>query len=214
MAKDQSNWLIGTLNVHTNVETAERLGRGLVKITRKRGSTVVVGILTASPVEYCHIKPFLDATPRPIMIINIPTRALWLGEVIEELEAEGIAFGQMYDLYRALEQQDDLAKYQRPEFYYVERIFDQHRNVLSRRRISDRAYRLSRHKGDDVTIALTQEYEVTADAVRTAYTDHAPLDVLLKTNPYGRISQQARDVAKKLNIAVVDEEAIHTVLSS
>lgn len=148
------------------------------------------------------------------MIINIPTRALWTGEALERLAAEGIAFGKMYDLYRGLNQDDDLSSYQNPEYYFVERIIDQHRNVISRERRSDRVYRVVRRVGSELVIALSQDYEVTADVVRTLYADHAPLDVLLKTNPYGNISKQAREAADKLGVRVVEEEELHEVLAA
>ena len=60
---------------------------------------------------------------------------------------------------------------------------------------------------------MTQVYEITADVVRTAYADHAPFHVLLKTNPYGRISVQGREVSEKLGIRVIDEEGLHRVLA-
>jgi hypothetical protein len=147
------------------------------------------------------------------MIVNIPTRASWTGEAIDKLEAEGIAFGKMYDLFRGLRRDDDLSAYRNPEFYFVERMIDQHRNVALRERLSDRVYRISRYVGPDLVIALSQDYEVTADVVRTARTDHAPFDVLFKTNPYGRISSQGREAADKLGIRVVDAEGFHQVLA-
>lgn len=212
MAKDQSRWLVGVLPQHANVARAERIGRGLVKVERKRMSSVVVGILSANPVTCADLEPLITGVPRPAIIVNIPTRASWSGDAIDKLEAEGIAFGKMYDLYRGLGE-NDLSAYQNPEYYFVERIIDQHRNVVLRKRLSDRVYRISRRVGPELVIAMTQAYEVTADVVRTAYADHAPFDVLLKTNPYGRISVQGREVSEKLGVRVVDEEQLHQVLA-
>jgi hypothetical protein len=212
MAKDQSRWLVGVLPQHTEVARAERIGRGLVKVDRKSMSSVVVAILSANPVTCADLEPLIAGVPRPAIIVNIPTRASGSGDAIDRLEAEGIAFGKMYDLYRGLHY-NDLSGYQNPEYYFVERIIDQHRNVVLRKRLSDRVYRIFRRVGPELVIAMTQAYEVTADVVRTAYADHAPFDVLLKTNPYGRISVQAREVSEKLGIRVVEEEELHEVLA-
>jgi hypothetical protein len=92
-------------------------------------------------------------------------------------------------------------------------MIDRHRNVALRRRLSDRVYHVTRYSGPDLVIALSQAYEVTADVVRTSYADHAPFDILLKTNPYGGISIQGREVAKKLSIRVVNEEGLYQVLA-
>ncbi len=212
MAKDQSRWLVGVLPRHTEVAQAERIGRSLVKIERNGKSSVVVGILSANPVTCADLEPLIAAVPRPAMIVNIPTRASWSGDAIEKLEAEGIAFGKMYDLFRGLHE-NNLSAYQNPEYHFVERIIDQHRNVASRKRISDRVYRIVRHIGPDVVIAMTQAYEVTLNEVRTAYADHAPFDVLLKTNPYGRISVSGREVLEKLGVRVAEEDELYGILA-
>ena len=99
-----------------------------------------------------------------------------------------------------------------PEYYFVERIIDQHRNVVCESAFPTASINL-RLVGPELVIAMTQAYEVTADVVRTAYAEHAPFDVLLKTNPYGRISVQGREVSEKLGIRIVDEEEIHEVLA-
>jgi hypothetical protein len=213
VAKDSSHWLIGVLPQHRAVARAERIGRGVVMVERKDMSPTVVGILSANPVTCADLEPLLAGEPRPAMFVNIPTRASWTGEAIDNLEAEGIAFGKMYDLYRGLGRDDDLSAYRNPEFYFVERMIDQHRNVALRERLSDRVYRISRHVGPGLVIALSQDYEVTADVVRTAYADHVPFDVLFKTNPYGRISTQGREAADKLGIQVVDAEGLHQILA-
>lgn len=212
MAKDQSRWLVGVLPQHHDVIRAQRIGRGLVMVERKKMSSVVVGILSANPVTCADLEVFITGAPKPAMIVNIPTRAVWSGDAIGKLEAAGIAFGKMYDLYRGLTERD-LSAYQNPEYYYVERIIDQHRNVYQRTRISDRAYQVSRRVGPTLVIAMTQAYEVTADVVRTAFADHAPFDVLLKTNPYGRISEQGEEVATRLGVRVIDEEGLDEVLA-
>jgi hypothetical protein len=106
MAKDQSRWLVGVLPQHEEVARAERIGRGMVMIERKRMPPALVGILSANPVTCTDLEPFFACQPRPAMIVNIPTRAKWAGDAIDKLEAERIAFGQMYDLYRGLRDND------------------------------------------------------------------------------------------------------------
>ncbi|TMJ18009.1 MAG: hypothetical protein E6G93_13190, partial [Alphaproteobacteria bacterium] len=144
MGKDQSHWLIGALRQHTRVARAERISRSLVMVERKDLPPAIVGILSANPVTCADLEPLLSGEPQPAMIVNIPTRASWTGEALEKLAAEGIAFGKMYDLYRGLNQDDNLSNYQNPEYYFVERIIDQHRTVALQERRSDRVFRITR----------------------------------------------------------------------
>jgi len=213
MPRDQSKWLVGVLPQHTSVSRAERIGRGLVLVERKDLPPAIVGIISANPVTRADLEAPLAAQPQPDFILNIPNDASWTGEAIIELEAEGVAFGKMYDLYRALRMNDDLSTYRNPEFDFVERIMTQHRNVVELARLSDRVYRVTRYVGEDLVVALSKDYEVTADAVRTAYARYAPFDVLFKTNPYGRISSQGREAADKLGVRVVDANELHSVLA-
>lgn len=119
----------------------------------------------------------------------------------------------MYDLYRGLNFEDDLSAYRNPSLSFIERMFRQHRNVVRLERVFDQVYRLHRAKGDPVVVALTDAYEVTADAVRTAYETLSPFQVLLKNTPYGSISSQGKAAAAELGIEVCDQCSIFSRLS-
>lgn len=212
MGKDQAQWLAATLPQHQEVARAEREARGLVLIERKSKPAARVGVLSVDKVTPADVEPFLPEAVRPAMIVAIPTRALWTRDAISAVESEGVAWGKMYDLYRALNQEDDLALYTNPERQFVDRMLDQHRNVAAWERISDRAYRVFRAVGSDLIIAMSQEYELTADAVRDAYARLAPFDILLKTNPYGRTSAQGRAAAAKLEIGIADSDSLYDML--
>lgn len=212
MGKDQAKWLAATLPQHHEVARAEREGRGLVLIERKSKSAARVGVLSVDKVMPADVEPLLHGPHRPAMIVAIPTRALWTGDAINAVEAEGVAWGKMYDLYRALNQEDDLALYTNPERQFVDRMLSQHPNVAVWERISDRSYRVIRIVGRDQIVAMSQEYELTADAVRDAYTRLAPFDILLKSNPYGRISAQGLSAAAKLAIRIADSDGLYDML--
>jgi hypothetical protein len=92
-------------------------------------------------------------------------------------------------------------------------MLGQHSNVAFVTRLSDRAYRVHRVRGNDVVVALSQEYEMTADAVRTAFEHHKPFDVLFKTNPYGRISSQGQAAAETLGIEVLNAHGLWEYLT-
>jgi hypothetical protein len=214
MAKDHANWLIGVLPQHEQVAQVERLGMGLVRIARRKAPPAIVGVISASPVQIADYEALLAGDPRPQFILNIPKAALWEGKAIDNLEAQGVAWGKMYDLYRGLNGEDDLSDYRNPSLSFIERLFHQHRNVVGVERVSDQVYRLHRMQGDPVVVALTDAYEVTADAVRAAYGALAPFNVLLKNTPYGRISQLGQAVAAELGVQVCDQSSIFARLAA
>jgi hypothetical protein len=212
MAKDLSNWLVEVLPKHDEVASASRVGRGLVRIEREKRPPAIVAVISADPVTLGDLAPIWGMNPHPEFVLNIPNDAGWTGEAIMELESKGLAYGKMYDLYRGLNQDDNLSQYKNPEIYFVERIFNQHWNVFVLERVSDRKYRVIRRNGDDLVVALSDAYEVTADVVRTAHTKQAPFDMLFRTNPYSRVAPRALDVAYNLGISVVNAAELHKVL--
>lgn len=214
MAKDHLNWLISILPKHEEVAQIERIGPGLVRINRRKAPPAIVGVISANPVQIADYEALLAGDPRPHFILNIPKAAPWQGEAIDNLETQGVAWGKMYDLYRGLNSEDELSDYRNPGLSFIERLFHQHKNVLSVERVSDQVYRLHRRQGDPVVVALTDSYEITADAVRTAYGALAPFDVLLKNTPYGRISKLGQAAAAELGVQVCDQSSIFACLAA
>ncbi|CAO4181364.1 hypothetical protein [Methylorubrum extorquens] len=208
MAKDHANWLISSLQRHSEVTEAIRILPDIVRVDRRRAPSAIIGVISANPVQSSDYAALIAAVPQPVFILNIPKLALWTGESIAELKAKNIAWGKMYDLYRALNSEDDLSDYRNPSLSFVERYFRQHQNVIDIERIYDQVYRLHRGKGEPLLVALTDAYEVTADTVRTAYDLLAPFDILLKNTPYGRISSQGSAAAKGLGVEVCDQSSI------
>lgn len=214
MSKDHTPWLIGSLQTHEQVASAVRIERNVVQIDRKAAPSAIVGVISAKLVEVGDYTQLLSANPRPQFILNIPNLAMWTGQAINDLESEGVAWGKMYDLYRALNKEDDVSVYRNPSLSFIERLFRQHNNIIAVERLFDQVYQLHRKSGDSIVVALTDAYEVTADAVRTAYDTLAPFDVLLKKTPYGRVSQLGRDVAGQLGVEICDQSSIFGRLAS
>jgi hypothetical protein len=69
-------------------------------------------------------------------------------------------------------------------------------------RIYDRVFRISRRKLGDVTVALVNEYELTAEHVRSTREIYGAFDAILKTNPNGRTTDAARAAADDLGIGI------------
>ncbi|MCA3351302.1 MAG: hypothetical protein INF97_11955 [Roseomonas sp.] len=214
MSKDHSFWLIGSLQQHEKVARVVRLARDVIQIDRKEAPPAIVGVISTKRVEITDYTQLLSTEPRTQFILSIPNVALWTGRAINDLEFKGVAWGKMYDLYRALNNEANVSFYRNPSLTFIERLFNQHNNIVRVERLFDHVFRLHRKTGDSIVVALTDAYEVTADAVRTAYDTLAPFDVLLKNTPYGRVSQLGREVADQLGVEICDQSSIFGRLAS
>ncbi|WDR00929.1 hypothetical protein PSC71_09400 [Devosia sp. J2-20] len=214
MIKNESEWLLSSLLDHREVSSVTRVNEFLVAIDRKTMPRCIVAAISGKRVTETDLEPLLSSGVRPEIIVSVPKQLVWEGAAIKRLESAGVAFGRMYDLYRAINYDADVSEYINPELFYVSRLFAQHPNVFESEALTDRLYVLRLFRGPEILVALSDDYEVTADVVRTASDRHGHFHVLLKNNPYGRISRQGSEAASKLGIKVLDQEDFFQVLHS
>ena len=67
----------------------------------------------------------------------------------------------------------------------MERGLRQHTRVRILERVHDRKYIIGRYGLDDVVVVLANEYELTADHIRTARDRYGPFTDILITNSNG-----------------------------
>ena len=101
------------------------------------------------------------------IIANVPKESYWTGEALRLAHDNNIATGAYGDLLRVIGLQDVRA-FQPKETEFVERGLRQHNRISSFERMHDRLYRVSRNGLPDLTVAMLNEYELTADHLRTA----------------------------------------------
>ena len=174
----------------------------MVEVERKERASFLLGVTSVRLVTYEIVGPFLLGNRRPRFVVNIPKEAVWTGGAIKPLQASSIAFGGMGDLQRAV-RENDPGDYVFKEYAYVERRLQQHRLVTNIERLYDRVWRVRRGPGSTLDVAISNEYDLTADEVRTAYDRHAPFDILFHTNTMGRITTEAHAAAQELGIDLV-----------
>jgi hypothetical protein len=130
-------------------------------------------------------------------IANIPKESFWTGKAIAFASSHSVAFGGMGDLVLAIAL-PDVSVYVKKEFDFVERVLRQHTKVHGLKRVHDRKYVVERHKLSDVSVVLLNEYELTADQVRTARDRYGIFTTILVTNPNARVTSLARQAAESI----------------
>lgn len=190
------------LSRHTDVSRAEPLDDRVVEVHRKRDPSFIVGVVSVTLVERATIEELVDDN-RVEFICNIPREAAWTGEAIALIRQRRIAFGGIRDLFAATSRKGPVRDFVRSEFEFIERIFDQHSAVARVERVYDRVYRLHRLALPAVTVALINEYDLTADHIRTAWQRYGPFTDVLANNPNCRYTAEATEAAKQLKVKLL-----------
>jgi hypothetical protein len=178
-------------------EEAEILTDKTLRISRGRWPTFDAGILSLKLVSDQDIEEFLGRSLS--IVINVPKDGIWSGGAIDRLADEGIAFGGVGDLMSA-SNDEDVAGYVNSEFRFVGRGIEQHSRVARVERLADRVFKVHRKGAAPVMVLTLNEYDLTGDHIRAGKQRYESFDVVLKSNPNGRITKGAYEVADQLSV--------------
>lgn len=67
----------------------------------------------------------------------------------------------------------------------------------------DRLYRISRNGLPDLTVVMPNEYELTADHLRTARDRYGQFSVAVITDPNGRATSSAEEAAHTMGVEIL-----------
>jgi hypothetical protein len=177
-------------------------GPQTLRILRNGYEPFTAGIISSTRVTPDVLQPLLD-TDRSIEIVaNVPRESVWTGAAISFATARRVAFGAISDLMRAVSW-EDVREYVRPEYSFVERGLSQHHRVTTFDREFDRVYIVHRNGLPSLRFVMLNEYELTADHVRTACDRYGNFDVILLNNPNGRPTETAKEVADGIGVKIL-----------
>jgi len=179
-------WVAQKLRKNAGVEAVDLLATQVLRIVRKNHQPFLVGTIASPRVEPSTIDHLLNGLFLIEIIANIPPESFWTGDAIAFASRHSAAFGGMGDLLSAIEL-PDVSRYVKKEFAFVERGLHQHRKVSDVERVHDRMYVVKRQELCDVTVVLLNEYELTADIVRTARDRYGVFTAIVLTNPSARV---------------------------
>lgn len=195
------SWVADKIKAADDVQQTEIVEPQILKVKRQYDS-FMLGTIALERVDGAAVRTLTEKCQILSFIVNIPKDSFWTGDAIDLVLQYSIAFGGMSDLYRALSRATDVRQYINPEFSFVERALKQHKIIKNMKRIHDRKYVLKRKKLRNFTIVLINEYDLTKDHVREARDRYGVFDAVLITNPNGRMTAQAKETAKSMNIGI------------
>jgi hypothetical protein len=187
----------------SEVREAAVIGPNTLRITRKKYGPFVAGIISVPIVTAESLQPLLDADSEIEIVVNVPKESLWTGTAIAAAAAQGVAFGGISDLMSAVSRNaENVREYTRREYEFVERGLNQHDRVSELEREFDRVYLVHRYHLPPLRFVMLNEYELTADHVRTAQSRYGTFDAVLVNNPNGNPTSGALEVAEDMGIGI------------
>lgn len=183
------------------VRSVDLLSRNLIQVNRAMDS-VLVATLAVSPVRVADVQWALGQQAGIRFVANISSAAKLSGDAIKYAKNQGAALGGFGDLGHALKLPNP-GTYVDKETSFREQGLRQHDRVKAFHRLDDNRYTIERHGHPPVTVVFLYDYDLSADAVRTATSEYGPFQAVIKMNPNGNISTHAYQAAQHKGIRVL-----------
>ena len=196
------DWAVQQLAKHTEIYSAVPHGDFFVAIERKKYEPFSCAILNERRVEEQTVEWMLSLGIETQFITNMPKKGVWTGPAISVVREYDLGWGGFGDLMSAINH-EDVRGFQKKEFSFVERGLSQHDRVSHYERIFDRVFDVFRWDLRKIRVTLPYEYDVTAEHVRQAREVYGDFDVVVKTNPNGGVTENARGVGGELGVEIL-----------
>ena len=197
------DWTLKQLSEHDEVVVVEPRGDTFIEIQRKKYEPISAAILNEGRVDRGIVESVFDQGVDVQFVANVPKVSVWTGDAIVVAREHNSGWGGLGDLMSAINL-ESVEGFQRNEYSFVERGIHQHNKVESFERLFDRVFLLFRKGLPEIKVALANEYELTAEHVRTAREVYGEFSLLVQTNPNGNVSSKAQEVAKGLGVDVLN----------
>ena len=194
-------WIAQRLAGQKEVASVSTLSQHLIQVHRTR-DIVLVGTIGVPQVRLADVRWVLSQQSGIKFIANVPAKATFSGDAINYAKEHGAAIGGFGDLRRALSLHNP-ASYVDRETTFRERGLEQHDRVEAFYRLDDNRYTIERNELPPVTVVFLYDYDLSADAVRTAIFECGPFQAVIKMNPNGQISTHARQAAMHAGIKIL-----------
>ncbi len=200
---ETTEWVAGKLRKAEHVSRVEVLSDQVLRVTRDKYAPYVAGILSVTRVEEGAVRPLVGSELGVEIIANVPKESFWTGGALRLAHSKNIATGAYGDLLRVIDLQD-VRGFQSKETEFVERSLRQHSRITSFQREHDRLYCISRNSLPDLKVVMLNEYELTADHLRTARDRYGQFSVAVITNPNGRATGSAGEAAQTMSVEILN----------
>ncbi len=197
-----ASWCCEKLISHEKIASATPIGGNLVQIIHKeRKEPVQIATLSQAVVPASELSR-VYTSPNIEFILNIQKGAIFQRDAIEMSEVRRFGLGGLGDLYTAANE-GEFRDYLSKEFRFILRGLRQHTRVTKVTRLNNRMLLVERLRMEDKRVLALNEYDLTADAVRTGIEKFGNPDIILASNPNCSPSSEGGAAANACGVAVL-----------
>lgn len=198
MARNKSGvaeWCRDKVLDHDDINEVDvRSQNSLVLTIKGLHRPVTVAVMSSERVDLGSV-PDEFHEPETEFLLNIPKDSFVSGELLSTASEIPLGVGGLADLYRAINVKD-FRNYIPPEPHFILRCLGQHTAVRSIVRTNNRTYQIVKVSGDVVRVLALNDYDLTAEAVRSGIEKFGLPDFILASNPNCRLSSATIQVAR------------------
>jgi hypothetical protein len=154
-----------------------------------------------APLDHAALAKVLGQQPPPDFVVNLNSGASLTTEALHMSINAQVPVGRMGDLLRALSM-PNIRAYVEPETRFRERGLDQHSRVKDFERLDQQRYWIERHGLPPLTVVFLNDYDLAGEAIRTARAEYGEFDIVVASNPNGRVTEGALEVAEQLGCEI------------
>ncbi len=198
MNQSVTDWVAQKLEESHDLETEGRTPEDFLIVRSSDDYRFQVAVLgSRNVIRQSDVEPLFVGVNKPQLIINIPSNTLWSGSAIRHIHAESAAFGSLGDVSRAASK-GDAGSYRDKNMGFFINAMEQHTNVSSVSYVYDSVFAVERIAGENLTVAVIDAYNMSAEDVRNARARLGHFDIVVKSSSYGSITSQAQTAASSM----------------
>lgn len=178
-----NDWCLEKLKSHDQVRMLEVVSDSLYKITTVKGQELNVfsksekssSANSVAGVDLGNLDFFL----------NIVKEAYIDGELVELASTFNFGIGDLSDLFSALNK-GNVSNYITQDIEYVMKNLPQHNRLTNLERLDYRRFKIHRLDLPSIIVLVLNDYELTADVLRSGIRKYGKFDAILSSNPNRR----------------------------
>ncbi len=197
-----ASWACDKLISHDKILEAEPFEDHLIKMNVKEYEPEVLVATMSEKRVFLDNIPDVCRNSRIDFLMNIPKNAYFDGGLLSYAENAPFGVGGLGDLYTAANEKE-FHEYLPKETRFILRGLRQHTAVSGVSRDNNRLYIVERFGRNPLRVLALNDYDLTADAIRSGIELYGNCDFVLASNPNCRLSAAATETAKSAGTVVL-----------
>lgn len=194
-------WATEKILKNDEVDHVTSLGTNYLSVSLKNNKNVNIATISLDKIYASDLEGIVNSNTIEF-VLNVKKEPYINRTALEYAQKRNFGLGGLGDLFRAINN-NNFRKYIHPEVQFILRGLRQHRKVSQVVRLDSRRYQVSRNSLPDVIVLALNDYDLTAEAVRSGIEKYGQCDVLLTSNPNCRPTTESLEAAEYIGIKIL-----------